>query len=160
MIVSSALGCPMASAMGRAKSKSPAMQMSPTALKRMTYEAIKRAMSLDIDTEMIKAADGDPDNADTRIAFDCARKGDSEAQKVVDEYIKNLGCGLTNMINTFQPEVLCIGGGICGEGDYLLKPLLPIIEHEQYTRHFGVKTQLKIAELGNDAGIIGAAALI
>ncbi|MBQ1212220.1 MAG: ROK family protein [Clostridia bacterium] len=133
---------------------------SATALKKMTREAIKRAISLNIDTEMVKAAEGDPDNADTRIAFDCAKKGDIEAQRLVDEYIKNLGCGLTNMINTFQPEVLSIGGGISGEGDYLLKPLLPIIEHEQYTRHFGVRTKIKIAELGNDAGIIGAAALV
>ncbi|MBQ1935192.1 MAG: ROK family protein [Clostridia bacterium] len=133
---------------------------SATALKRMTREAITRAISLRIDTEMINAVNGDPDNADTRVAFDCAKKGDAEAKKVVDEYIKNLACGLTNMINTFQPEVLSIGGGICGEGDYLLKPLLPIIEHEQYTRDFGVRTQIKIAELGNEAGIIGAAALV
>lgn len=133
---------------------------SATALKRQTRDAIKRAIALNIETEMISAVGGDPENADTRTAFECAKNGDSEAQKLVCEYVKNLGCGLTNMINTFQPEVLSIGGGISGEGDYLLKPLLPIIEHEQYTRDFGVQTKLKIAELGNDAGIIGASALI
>ena len=63
------------------------------------------------------------------------------------------------MINIFQPNVLTIGGGICNEKDYLLKPLVEIVEKEQYTRDNPVKTKIKIAQLGNDAGIIGAAAL-
>ena len=132
---------------------------SATALKRMTREAIRRAQALNIETDMIEAVKGDPENADTRTAFDAAKKGDRAAQEVVDTYIKYLACGLTNMINIFQPEVLSIGGGLSGEKEYLLKPLLPIIEHEQYTRSFANKTVIRIAELGNDAGIIGAAAL-
>ena len=64
-----------------------------------------------------------------------------------------------NLINIFQPEVLCIGGGVCNEGDYLLKPLLEIVNTEQYSRYSLDKTEIKIAKLGNDAGIIGAAML-
>ena len=64
-----------------------------------------------------------------------------------------------NLINIYQPEVLSIGGGLSGEKDYLLAPLLPMILSEQYTRSMEPKTVIRIAELGNDAGIIGAAAL-
>ena len=63
------------------------------------------------------------------------------------------------MINIFQPDVLCIGGGICNERDYRLKPLMEKVTHEQYTRDSNKQTKVVIAELGNDAGIIGAACL-
>ena len=94
-----------------------------------------------------------------RTAFDCMRKGDAAAQEVVDEYISYLACGISNMINIFQPEVLSIGGGICNEKHYLLDPLKVIVDREQYTRNDKQKTVLKIAEMGNDAGIVGAAGL-
>ena len=63
------------------------------------------------------------------------------------------------MINIFQPEVLCIGGGISNEKNYLLEPLRAIVDREQYTRDSDAKTIVKIAEMGNDAGIVGAAGL-
>ena len=65
----------------------------------------------------------------------------------------------SNIINIFQPEILVIGGGICNEKNYLTDPLKTIIKEETYGNE-GIKpTELKIAELGNDAGIIGAAVL-
>lgn len=94
-----------------------------------------------------------------RTAFDAMRKGDKAAKEVVDEYIYDLAMGITNIINIFQPEVLVIGGGICNEKNYLLDPLNAIVNTEQYTRNNKVKTELRIAKLGNDAGIIGAAML-
>ena len=78
----------------------------------------------------------------------------------MDTYIEYLGIGLTNMINIFQPEVLVIGGGICKEGDALLIPLREYCEKHQYGSTINKnRTTIKIAELGNDAGIIGAAFL-
>lgn len=94
-----------------------------------------------------------------RTAFDCMRLGDKAAKEVVDKYIYYLAMGVTNIINIFQPEVLVIGGGICNEKNYLTDPLVKIVETEQYTRNSKNKTQIRIAELGNDAGIIGAAML-
>ena len=47
-----------------------------------------------------------------------------------------------------------------GASDYLLKPLLPILGREEYASNSGDHTQIKIAELGNDAGIVGAALLM
>ena len=102
---------------------------------------------------------GDIENASARTPFDAMRKGDEAGKQVVDTYIRYLACGIVNLINIFQPEVLCIGGGVCNEGDYLLKPLLEIVNTEQYSRYSLDKTEIKIAKLGNDAGIIGAAML-
>ena len=94
-----------------------------------------------------------------RTAFDGMRKGDEAAKEVVDQYIKYLACGLTNMINIFQPEILSIGGGISGEGQFLLDLVKPLVEKEQFGDSNFPQTKLCIAQLRNDAGIIGAAVL-
>ena len=87
------------------------------------------------------------------------KQGDEAGAEVVDMYISYLACGITNMINTFMPEILVIGGGICNEGDNLLVPLNNKIDGETYGVNATRKTQIKTAVLGNDAGIIGAAVL-
>ena len=94
-----------------------------------------------------------------RTAFNAMRGGDIYGKMLVDEYIAYLAEGITNIINIFQPEVLSIGGGVCNEKEYLTKPLIEIVEREQYTRTNAHKTRIVTAILGNDAGIIGAAGL-
>ena len=94
-----------------------------------------------------------------RIPFDANRKGDASANRVVNKYIKYLATGITNAINIFQPEILCIGGGVAGEGEGLLLPLREIVSKEVYSRNSDSNTNIVIATLGNDAGIIGAALL-
>lgn len=89
-------------------------------------------------------------------AFRAADKGDASGKAVVDLYINYLANGLSSVINIFQPEVLCIGGGICNEGDILLLPLREIVKKSTF-RHPERNTEIRIASLGNDAGIIGAA---
>ncbi|MGM9658490.1 MAG: ROK family protein [Eubacteriales bacterium] len=102
---------------------------------------------------------GNPAAVNGRTSFDAMRRGDTAAQEVVDEYIGYLACGIVNIINIFQPEILSIGGGISNEREYLLAPLRKIVEKEQYSRDCEKKTELRIAQLGNDAGIVGAAML-
>ena len=87
------------------------------------------------------------------------RQGDAAAKEVVDFYIRALAAGITNTINIFQPDVLCIGGGVCNEGDALLLPMKEIVAKEVYTRNSEKNADIVIAKLGNDAGIIGAAFL-
>lgn len=128
---------------------------SATALVSMTKEKLAACK----DTLMWEMCGNDINKADARIAFAAMKKGDRAGKEVVDMYISCLACGITNMINIFQPEVLLIGGGVCNEKDYLLKPLTEIVNADQYTRNQAVKTEIKIAALGNDAGIVGAAAL-
>ena len=94
-----------------------------------------------------------------RTSFDAMRAGDEAAKEVVDSYIKHLACGLINIINIFQPEVLSIGGGISNEKDNLLNPIKERIKGETYSRDNIKATDIRIATLRNDAGIIGAAVL-
>ena len=92
-------------------------------------------------------------------AFDAMRRGDAAGKEVVDAYIGYLACGLTNMVNIFQPQVISLGGGVSNEGQSLIEAILPLIRKEQYGGNFEPLTDIRIAKLGNDAGIIGAAAL-
>lgn len=94
-----------------------------------------------------------------RTAFDAMRKGDIAGIKVVDQYIKYVSCGLINLVNALQPEILCIGGGICNEGETLMKPLRRYVQAERYSIHSKIQTKIVKAELGNNAGVIGAAIL-
>ena len=127
---------------------------SATALINQT----RRAMVNHPDSAMWSIAE-DLDKVNGRTAFDGMRAGDAVAAQVVDTYIKYIATGLINVINIFQPEVLCIGGGICKEGDTLLKPLAAHIERDRYSKYSSHQTRLCVATLGNDAGIIGAAFL-
>lgn len=131
---------------------------SATGLKLSTEEKLKELEALGIDSKMfeIKKKYG---KLNGRVPFDAARLGDIHAQAVVDEYIYYLAEGITNIINVFQPATISIGGGISGEGEFLLNPLRAAVERDQYTRLRKTKTQIVTATLGNDAGIIGAAAL-
>ena len=99
------------------------------------------------------------DNVSGRTAFEAARKGDNAGQKVVDRYIEYIAEGLIDMINIFRPEILIIGGGICNEGDYLLKPMRSYINQYVYAGSRLPEQKIAVAKLGNDAGIIGAAFL-
>ena len=128
---------------------------SATALINMT----KEAMEAHKDSKMWEIAGGDIEKVDGKTAFDGMRADDEAAKGVINMYIEYLGCGLTNIVNTFQPEVLLIGGGICKEGENLTKPLYEIIKRDSYCVDENQSTKLDICKLGNDAGIIGAAFL-
>lgn len=134
---------------------------SATGLSNMTKEKITEYNLKGIPTLMNDEVEQSGGKVSARTAFNAMRRGDKAAAEVVDEYIAYLATGLANMINIFQPEVLSIGGGVCNEGDALLKPLLEKIRYERYTNSVegGRQTVIKIAKLGNDAGILGAAVL-
>lgn len=117
----------------------------------------KKAMKENPDSAMWQLCDGNIENVNGRTSYDGMRAGDETATKVVDTYVKYVACGIVNTINIFQPEVLCIGGGISKEGDTLLKPIVKIVEDARFTKNVEKQTEVKIAKLGNDAGIIGAA---
>ncbi len=95
-----------------------------------------------------------------RTAFDAMRRGDKAGQAVVDEYIDYLARGIANIINILQPEVFSIGGGISNERDTLLQPLVKAVQKQTFDATTNLpKTKICIAELRNDAGIVGAAML-
>lgn len=128
---------------------------SATGLIRMTKEAAEA----DKDSVLNEYYVSDGNRYSARHAFNAMRAGDKAGKAVVDKYVKYLAAGITNTINTFQPDILCIGGGVCNEGDPLLVPVKELVASEVYTRMIPKNTKIVVAELGNDAGIIGAAFL-
>ena len=146
--------------MGDASAKANALRAGQIDLaENIMNVADLKAMQEDKNTKMWELAGGSMDNVDGKTAFDGFRAGDRTATDVVNKYINYLGCGLTNMVNIFQPEVLLIGGGICKEGKNLTDPLIKYIAEECYCIDPNSSTKLDICKLGNDAGIIGAAYL-
>lgn len=127
---------------------------SATGLIRMTKEAVVRNPSSLI--KELAEADG---KYSARTAFNAAKLHDETGIEVVDSYIKHLACGIANTINVFQPDILCIGGGVCNEGDNLLLPLKKLVAENIYSKNSTKNTEIVICSLGNNAGIIGAAML-
>lgn len=119
----------------------------------------KQEMLRDRDSIMWQSVGGDIEKVNGLTSFDAMRKGDATANYVVSQYLRSVATGLIDVINIIQPEVLCIGGGISKEGDYLLKPIKSMVQNEMFARHSDTYTDIRIAKLGNDAGIIGAALL-
>lgn len=119
----------------------------------------KEAMEADKDSAMWRLVGGDINKVSGRTAFDGERQGDATAKKVVEQYIAYVACGVANIVNTFQPEIVCVGGGIANEGENLLARVRAIVEGDRYSKHAKVQTQILKAELGNNAGVIGAALL-
>ena len=127
---------------------------SATALIRQTKEAMEKYP----DSVMHELANAEG-KVSGRTAFDAMRKGDIAGIEVVDNYIKYVACGLIDIVNALQPEIICVGGGICNEGDTLMTPLKRFVQAERYSIHSKIQTKIMKAELGNDAGVIGAALL-
>lgn len=119
----------------------------------------KAAMEAHKDSKMWEVAGGSLNNVNGLTAFDAMRAGDAAGKKVTEKYIEYIACGIANVINIFQPEILCIGGGISAEGENLLRPIRKYVEDNRFSKHSSKQTEIKKAELGNDAGIIGAACL-
>ncbi len=131
---------------------------SATGLINMTTEKLEECRASGRATKMAELAEA-RGRVSGRTAFDAMRMGDEAAREVVEMYVKYLSAGLTNMINIFQPEILSIGGGISNEGQFLLDLVKDLTDKERFGTGLFESTELRIAELRNDAGIIGAAIL-
>ena len=70
-----------------------------------------------------------------------------------------MAIGISNLLIIFQPEFLCIGGGISNQGEYLLKPIRDQVYREAYVEELVQKTKIVRTSFGNDSGIIGSAML-
>lgn len=120
----------------------------------LVYDA-KQAMEKDKNSVLWSICP-DTEKLNAKNVFDAAQQGDLTAKETVDNFISYLACGLINVVNIFQPEILCIGGGISNQNDVLIKPLQEYLDREDYARNSQKRVTLKIAKFTNDAGIIGA----
>jgi glucokinase len=126
---------------------------SATALIRQTKAAARENPN----SKIMEICGGDLNKIDAKTAFDAARLGDETGKAVIDRYIDYLADGLANMVNIFQPNVIAIGGGVSKEGENLLAPLREKMKGRTYCAEGLESTRLVTAQMGNDAGIVGAA---
>lgn len=91
--------------------------------------------------------------------FDAAEAGDKAAQAVVAQYCVYVAAGITDLVNILGPEMVLIGGGISRQGERLLAPIREYVAANCFGGHDRTPPVIRAAKLGNEAGIIGAAAL-
>lgn len=126
---------------------------SATAIIRET----KKAMNAHRDSKLWEI--GSIGNVNGKTAFDYSAT-DVYAKEVVDNYISALACYITNVANEFRPEAIILGGGVCAQGESLISPLKKILNKEIFAGSSGPQVEILAAKLGNDAGCLGAAALV
>ncbi len=128
---------------------------SATALVSQAVEAMQNNKT----SLLWKTCDGDLNKVEGKTIFEALDLGDATAKKVVDRYLYYVSVGIGNIINALQPEIICVGGGISGQGEKILRPIRGFVTEERYSVHSNKQTIILPAQLGNDAGIIGAALL-
>ena len=127
---------------------------SATALIRMAREAVSEHP----ESLMMSLADRDPARIEAKTVIDAARSGDELAVSVYGHYTDCLAQAIASVVNLLDPEIIVLGGGVSKAGDFLLDPLL-----KKYPQYVLFNDQplppVKLAVLGSEAGIIGAAML-
>jgi glucokinase len=126
---------------------------------RGLIEAAQAAAEKEPASLLFKLVDGDFTRITAQTPFDAAQAGDQVGAAVVEEYLDYLAIGIGNIINIFQPEVIVLGGGVSKQGMALLTPLEEKVKQEQYGLEGVPAAKLRLAVLGNEAGIVGAALL-
>lgn len=106
----------------------------------------------------LKAMVSNGDEITSKIVFDLAKEGDYLANEVVDKVTFYLGLATANIANMLNPSAIVIGGGVSAAGEFLLTRVQKNFNDFAFKMTRDV-TEVKLAELGNDAGAYGAASL-
>ena len=91
-----------------------------------------------------------------RMIFERIQNGDAALQAVLNCWLDDVAAGITGLVHLFNPELILIGGGISRQEELLLKPLRERVLHGAMPR-FTEGLRIERAQLGNDAGLLGAA---
>lgn len=108
---------------------------------------------------ILKLCGGDMEKLEAKHIFDAVKLGDEAAWELFSNYTEYLAEGIANIINILQPELICIGGGVSKAGDMLLEPVKEKVAGKIFSKNSVKNTDIRLARLDNDAGIIGAAML-
>jgi len=107
-------------------------------------------------TIMTDMAEGDLDHLTSKDVYEACRRGDKLAAEVFAETGRLLGIGLTTLANLLNPEMIVICGGVIAAGDVLFEPMRRTLRELAF-KEPGERAQVVPAQLGGDAGLIGAA---
>lgn len=128
---------------------------SASSLRKLTQEAMER----DKGSLMWELCGGEIDTASAKTPFRAAEQGDEAAKGVVEGFLYALSLGVSNAINLLQPQVFVLGGGVSREGETILAPLRELVKKQTYLKTDEQRPKIVQAELGSEAGLIGAALL-
>lgn len=109
-------------------------------------------------SSQIKASIDNGDEVTSKDIFTAAEAGDAFALSVVDKFAYYLGFACANLGSTLNPAAIVIGGGVSAAGEFLRSKVETYFQKYSFST-VRDSTKIKLAELGNDAGIIGAASL-
>ncbi len=126
---------------------------SATALIRMAQQAVGKN-----EAHPIAKLAGGTARISARTVIDAAREGDPTAKDIFAQYCRHVAAGLITLCNIFDPQIVAIGGGVSGAGEFLLAPVREMVQPRVFCSRLGTP-RIEKALLGNDAGIIGAAML-
>ena len=118
----------------------------------------RKAVAGHTESSMLAACGGDPEKLNAKIVIDAAKAGDETAKTVFDGYVHALAVGIINIINMLDPEVIVLGGGVSAAGEFLLNAVREAVKPMVFFKTMPY-ARIELAQLGNDAGIIGAAML-
>lgn len=127
---------------------------SSTAMKNYIIKKIEEENK---DTILLYKVDN-LEEIDGKLIFESGKSADKLANEAIDRMVKYLIIGITNIINTLDPEIIVIGGGVSKAGDYLLDKINALLPKYILFKEINY-CEVKLAELGDKAGIIGAALL-
>lgn len=126
---------------------------SATAMKKFVLDGYPRHMNSSL-FEQKK-----PDQITPKDIFEHAKMGDHFALSIFDRVVNAIAVAVGSLVNIFNPQLVILGGGIASAGEFLLNPIV------ERSRDYVLPTmlgtyQLKLSELGKDAGILGAASIV
>jgi glucokinase len=101
-------------------------------------------------------AEGEMNNVTAKIVIDSAKEGDAIAKEIFNAYVDSLSSAITSVVALLDPEVVALGGGVSLAGDFLFAPVRELVKQKSF---FKIYHEVVPAQLGNTAGIIGAALL-
>ena len=110
------------------------------------------------DAELKQMID-DGQDVTAKDVFDLAKEGDELALIVYRNFCNYLGIACANIGAILNPSTIVIGGGVSAAGDFLLTGLEKVFKENAFPQ-VASSTKLALANLGNDAGVIGAASLV
>lgn len=131
--------------------------VSGTALTREARELAESGSPLA--SAMLERADGKVKRITGPLVTEAARDGDPTAVELLADLGRQLGAAVATFVALLDPGVVVIGGGVSDAGELLVEPARTSYEHELTGRGFRPAGSLVLAELGNDAGLVGAADL-
>lgn len=111
------------------------------------------------DSGLVALAGGDPEKATGRLVTEAAQQGDDVAIAVLAEVGRRLGEGIAGLVNVLDPQIVVVGGGAIVAGDLLLDPTRAAFQQAVEGPEYRPRVPVVAAQLGNDAGAVGAAAL-